>query len=289
MTHVDLFSGIGGFSIAAERHGFRTIAFCERDPYATAVLRRHWPGIPIHDDITTADFSAYAGATLVTGGFPCQPFSVAGLKRGKEDDRFLWPAMLRAIQAIQPAWVIGENVAGIIPMELDRVLSDLEGIGYTALPFIIPACAVDSLHRRDRVWIVANASGGRFGESEGWKVQQPRGTEALGGSKDVAHPQIRGVRRRETQRESGQLAGDGEAVSDTNNTGRIEQRRTEPGKPQFPPPEQHCRWEPEPGLGRMAHGIPNRVDRLRCLGNAIVPQVAEEIIRAIVMQMEGKP
>ena len=269
MTHVDLFSGIGGFSIAAERHGFRTIAFCERDPYATAVLRRHWPGIPIHDDITTADFSAYAGATLVTGGFPCQPFSVAGLKRGKEDDRFLWPAMLRAIQAIQPAWVIGENVAGIIPMELDRVLSDLESIGYSALPFVIPACAVDAKHRRARVWIVAHAS------------QQSQREQA-----DQANAESDGRQARDESEHGSEPVSDpiGERLQRECQTRSETRPAHRPGNGGDP-----CVWPTESGIRRVSHGIPNRSHRLKCLGNAIVPQVAEEIIRAIVMQMEGKP
>lgn len=117
-THIDLFSGIGGFALAAQWAGFKTICFSEIDPYASAVLRKHWPEVPNLGDITKADFSPYAGATLLTGGFPCQPWSNSGLKRGVNDDRHLWPAMLEAVKSTRPAWVVGENVAGI---ERERV------------------------------------------------------------------------------------------------------------------------------------------------------------------------
>jgi DNA (cytosine-5)-methyltransferase 1 len=152
-THVDLFSGIGGFALAARWAGFRTIAFCEIDKYCQRVLRQHF-NAPICSDIFAFDGTAYRGCDLITGGFPCQPFSVAGKRRGAADDRAIWPEMLRVINEARPAWVLGENVPGIITMELDNVLSDLEGIGYACRSFVIPACAVDAKHRRDRLWIV---------------------------------------------------------------------------------------------------------------------------------------
>jgi len=155
-THIDLFSGIGGFALAARWTGFRTVAFCECEPYAKRVLRKHWPDVPIHDDVRSFPGERYAGATLLTGGFPCQPFSLAGKRAGEKDDRFLWPAMVAVIEAVRPAWIIGENVPGIVTMELDRCASDLEAQGYAVWPVIVPACAVDARHRRDRVWIMAN-------------------------------------------------------------------------------------------------------------------------------------
>jgi len=153
-THLDLFSGIGGFALAAGWAGFETIGFCDNEPYAQAVLKKHWPNVPIHGDIKTLDGTAYRGVTLLTGGFPCQPYSSSGKQRGKDDDRHLWPEMLRVIQQAKPSWVIGENVVGIINMELEQVCIDLEACGYEVEPIIIPACGVDTPHRRNRVWII---------------------------------------------------------------------------------------------------------------------------------------
>ena len=161
MRVLDLFSGIGGFSLGLERAGMQTVAFCETDPFCCKVLAKHWPDIPIHNDIRTLDGRQYRGTVeLVCGGFPCQPFSVAGKRTGTSDDRSLWPEMFRIIREVQPTWVIGENVPGIISMELDQVLFDLESAGYACQTFDIPACGVDAHHIRHRVWIVAHAHSG---------------------------------------------------------------------------------------------------------------------------------
>jgi len=153
---LDLFSGIGGFSLGLERTGgFETVAFCEIEEFSQKILRKHWPDVPIHNDIRKLDGSEI-DADVITGGYPCQPFSNAGKRGGAEDDRHLWPEMYRLIKAIRPRWVIAENVYGHISMGLDQVLSDLEGINYAWWTFIVPACAVDAPHRRDRVWIIAN-------------------------------------------------------------------------------------------------------------------------------------
>jgi len=157
-THLDLFSGIGGFAIAARWAGFRTVGFCEWEPYCQKLLKQHWPGVPVHGDIRDLDGTKYKGTTIITGGFPCQPFSHAGKQRGKEDNRYLWPEMLRVIREAGPRWVLGENVAGIVNMALDQVLVDLEAQGYTTGSVIVPACAVDAPQRRDRCWILANSN-----------------------------------------------------------------------------------------------------------------------------------
>lgn len=192
MQLIDLFSGIGGFSVAAHALGWQTRVFCEIMPFPQAVLRKNFPGVPIHDNIKTLtkqkliDYGWNPNLpTVLTGGFPCQPFSVAGKRKGADDDRYLWPEMLRVIQEAQPAWVVGENVGGFATMELDtgiaevadqegalvlfkkvaqQVIDDLNAVGYDVprtdqgdpVLFVIPACAINAPHRRDRIWIVAH-------------------------------------------------------------------------------------------------------------------------------------
>jgi len=175
-THLDLFSGIGGFALAARWNGYRTVGFCDNEPYAQAVLKKHWPEVPCHKDIREVRGELYAGVTLLTGGFPCQPFSVAGKQRGKDDNRYLWPEMLRVIQEAKPAWIIGENVAGIVNLALDRIHADLEAQDYEVESFIIPACAVNAPHKRDRVWIVANSKRKRL-EGHPWNDDSRRERE----------------------------------------------------------------------------------------------------------------
>lgn len=161
---LDLFSGIGGFSLGLERAGMKTVAFCEIEPFCQQVLAHHWPHTPIYDDIKQLTarrlhHDHIPSIDLICGGYPCQPFSVAGKQRGHNDPRHLWPEMYRLIREIRPRWVICENVAGHVELGLDTVLADLDDAGYTATPFIIPACAVGAPHRRDRIWIVAHAAG----------------------------------------------------------------------------------------------------------------------------------
>lgn len=214
MRHLDLFSGIGGFALAARWAGLETVAFCENDEFCCKVLRKHWPEVAMHGDIRELDGNEYRGIELLTGGFPCQPFSEIGEQQGTEDDRHLWPEMRRVIAQARPSWVVAENVPGIIGMALDDVLADLEAEGYAARPLVVPACGVGANHRRDRVWIVANTS------------RQP----------------LRVCRQ--------------------------------------PRKDAHS-WDTEPGVARVANGIPNGVDRNRALGNAIVPQVAFELLRTM--------
>jgi len=246
-THLDLFSGIGGFALAARWNGYRTVGFCDNEPYAQAVLKKHWPEVPCHKDIREVRGELYSGVTLLTGGFPCQPFSVAGKQRGKDDNRYLWPEMLRVIREARPTWIIGENVAGIVNLALDTVCADLEAEGYEVEPIIIPACAVDAPHRRDRVWIIG---------------------------KYVADPMCNG---RKGLREQ------------VGNIGKVMERRSDSkiyGISSFARDPANEQSNPESFVGRVADGIPNRTHRLKGLGNAIVPQVAAEIIRNINIIME---
>ena len=164
MTHGSLFSGIGGFDLAAKRVGWQNIFAVEKDKWCRELLNLRFPTSQIFQDIK--DFSGhefYGKIDVISGGFPCQPFSVAGKQKGKSDDRYLWKEMLRIIQEIRPTWVVGENVAGIIKLALDEVLSDLEDCGYSTETFIIPACSVGAPHRRDRIWIVAHSGSQRAG------------------------------------------------------------------------------------------------------------------------------
>lgn len=170
MKHISLFSGIGGFDIAAEWMGWENIAHCEWNPFGQKILKHYWPNAITYEDITKTDFTIHRGnIDIVTGGFPCQPYSVAGKRKGKEDDRHLWPEMLRAIREIQPSWVVGENVLGLVNwnggLVFEEVQADLENEGYKILPFILPACGVNAPHRRERVWFVAYKNSNDNGRS----------------------------------------------------------------------------------------------------------------------------
>ena len=166
MNHLGLFEGIGGFSLAARWAGWHTVAWCEINPFGQQVLRYHFPNAKGHDDITKTDFTIYRGTVdIITGGFPCQPYSLAGKRLGKEDERHLWPQMLRAIREVQPRWVVGENVAGLVNwsggLVFEEVQAELEAEGYEVLAFVLPAAGVNAPHRRDRVWFVAYSNNSR--------------------------------------------------------------------------------------------------------------------------------
>jgi DNA (cytosine-5)-methyltransferase 1 len=299
-THLDLFSGIGGFALAAKWNGYRTVGFCDNEPYAQAVLKKHWPYVPCHKDIREVRGELYAGVTLLTGGFPCQPFSVAGKQGGKDDDRYLWPEMLRVIREARPTWIIGENVAGIVNMELDKVHTDLEAEGYEVESIIIPACGVDAPHRRDRVWILAHTdiccdTGEERGvDAEKVRLSEENREEWRGCGMPSRTSQV------EKRGESNRIH-DKANVADANSqrilSAEIAQYDVKNGSKshdKFPwrcgstsgGERSQANWSLEPKLGRVAHGVPNRVDRIKGLGNAIVPQVASEIIRCINKVME---
>jgi len=318
-----------------------TVAFCEIEPYCRKVLAKHWPDIPIHNDIRELSGEQYRGTVdLVCGGFPCQPFSVAGKRRGTKDDRDLWPEMRRLISEVRPAWVVAENVADLASMEfeqvffevesetldretsydyrrrvftrtvnmyLDNIVTDLETLGYDVLPPLdIPACGVDAHHIRHRIWIVANASGDGIWEQSGRRCGT-NGAEALrseytsendsdanSGGLSIKREPKHGEFERASRRESDGLREKGRRnrtdVSDAE-LKRWERRRDGPrttqdarasGQPSGSGLAGSAVWLPEPRVGRVATGIPNRVDRLRGLGNAVIPQIVEVIGRAIM-------
>lgn len=241
MKHIGLFEGIGGFSLAARWMGWETIAWCEWIEYNKKILRKHFPKANEHGDITQTDFTIYKGkCDIVTGGFPCQPYSTAGQRKGKEDDRHLWPEMLRAIREIQPRWVIGENVHGIINwgrgMVVAEIKADLENEGYKLFPpVILPACAVGADHKRDRTWFVA------------YSMQRGLQTPFTGFGAELGVPK-----------------------KAPNNFGGLNA-------------EQLILTKRNRGEIRNGDGIPNWMDRIGALGNAIVPQVAYQLFRVIAL------
>jgi DNA (cytosine-5)-methyltransferase 1 len=267
-----LFSGIGGFDLGFERAGMTVKWQVEIDEFCNRVLAKHWPDVKRYRDIKAIGGEELEPVDVICGGFPCQPFSAAGKRRSKQDDRYLWPEMLRVISTVRPTWVIGENVAGIVSLALDDVLSDLENEGYSCQSFIIPACAVNAPHRRDRVWIVAN-------RNDEWQLQQEG-----------------------TQQEQRRRTGDGykQNASDTDREHRKESEfRNQLGQARREKPSGWCldeslwqeTWiQAATRICRMDDGIPGRVDRakrLKALGNAVVPQIVEIIGKAI-MEIEGR-
>lgn len=192
LTHLSLFSGFGGLDLAAEWAGFKTIGQCEYAEYPTKVLEKRWPNVPRWRDIRTLTGESFYERTdkrtvdIISGGFPCQPFSVAGKRRGKEDDRYLWPEMVRVIKELRPAWVVGENVAGIIRMALPEILSELEGCGYCTRTFLIPACGVGARHRRNRVAIVGwNTNSRHRDQRQEREMESRENTQSTGICTDV--------------------------------------------------------------------------------------------------------
>lgn len=271
MKHLDLFSGIGGFALAARNvwgEEYENVGFVDNDEFCQKVIAKNFPNTKIYGDIKQFNAKGIS-ADLITGGFPCQPFSSAGEQRGKEDDRDLWPEMFRVIRTIHPAWVVGENVAGFIGMELDRSISDLESEGYAVQTFVIPASAVNAPHRRYRVWIIANSKNtGNTRKSDGLQ-------EKNGGSKRDSVSQL----------ENSALLRNAPHSASDNGKGSFKESKHSL-QPLGADPFLGA-WEarqsvlPEAVLCRADDGIPNRLDRTKALGNAIVPQVAEEIFKVI--------
>ena len=387
MKHLDLFSGIGGFALGLQKVGFETVAFCDIEKYCQHLLKQKWNGIKIYSDvreITKEKFKAdgIESPEIITGGFPCQPFSVAGSRKGTDDNRHLWPEMFRIIKEFKPRWIIGENVRGIVSIQdglvFETVCTDLESEGYEVQTFNIPAVGVGAPHKRERIWIVANSrcsirgkQSSRNSESIGSrtfkKTERSTDTSKITGSseraetmadteskrtgennerlrsrtsgisgregttriqEDVANSNTgnveagcerqRRIREENTkERQSNNVTGSSEVMANTNtgyskqsnqevqtrgnpinisskdvaNTdGERQQEQCRPKSIQEEGNELECSssqsggnfWDIEPDVGRVVNGLPGRVHRLKGLGNAIVPQIAEEIGRAIM-------
>jgi DNA (cytosine-5)-methyltransferase 1 len=296
MNHLSLFNGIGGFQLAASWMGWNNVAHVEIADFCNKVVANHFPDSQCFTDIKQFDGKPFRETIdIISGGFPCQPFSVAGKQGGDSDDRFLWPEMLRVIREIQPNWIVGENVPGIIGMALDQVLNEMESEGYSCQTFIIPASGVGAWHKRERVWIVAYSV--NRGPQKRWaeditkmdRCREIRETASNFGSKaqkssiDVPNSRLFGSPREEQQTTGIIECSEGVTTNTYSKRGRRwKVREQNAGDVRKSSTNQRVGpWDVEPELGRVANGIPNRVDRLKSLGNAIVPQVAYEIFKAI--------
>ena len=303
MIHIGLFEGIGGFSLAASWMGWQTYLTCEINPFAQRVLKYYWPDAYHHGDIKTLTYETVNAELtkrygegwrkqpiILTGGFPCQPFSVAGKRRGTEDDRYLWPEMLRAIREIKPEYVVGENVHGLLSwsngLVLEQVLSDLEADGYEAQTLVLPAAGVNAPHKRNRVWIVAkntNYCRCLHGEikQEGADVWQQRntGTGSCNGiyipEGVAADPNNEGLQRSKDVRITGE-----ERKKRNEQFARSLQSTWE----NFPTQPPICSGDD--GISERLDGItfPKwRTESVKAYGNAIVPHLAYAIFKAIEM------
>jgi len=300
MRVLSIFSGIGGFDLAAEWVGFKVVGQVENNAFCISILEKHWPNVKRIKDIRDVRGDEFGSVDLLCGGPPCQPASCAGKRRGTEDDRWLWNETLRVSKAVKPKWCLFENPTGIISLQggvpFEHLLLNLEAQGFSVQTIILPACAVNAPHRRDRVWIVAYTS--RI--QSGWEEQRTIGerirvcSESI--PQDVADMQGRESREQETGDGRKSLIGAGQDVADgiVNPKGATHGKNCDGGGADcqqdngnvlgndFGNGSQTLRWwSIEPDVGRVAHGIPSRVDRLKSLGNAIVPQVAMQIFKAI--------
>jgi DNA (cytosine-5)-methyltransferase 1 len=352
ITHGSLFSGIGGFDLAAELMGWENVFHCEWNDFGKKILKYYWPNSISYDDITKTDFTIHNGRIdILTGGFPCQPYSAAGKRRGKEDERHLWPEMLRAIREIQPTWIVGENVSGIISwnggLVFNEVQVDLENEGYKVQPVILPAAGINAPHRRDRVWFIAySASNGHergISNSErysNWeqgnqgireRFQHKVSANVINGitanscsngheSRGFGEDRSSTSESKTEQKERERIWSDNRGISKqgiTANTNSIRRergqirfeskKRAQPNDEQFKRCDKFLRqeWEKFPTQSPVCSGddgISTRLDgitfpkwrneSIKGYGNAIVPQVAYQIFKALMItekkEREGK-
>jgi DNA (cytosine-5)-methyltransferase 1 len=330
MRHGSLFSGIGGFDLAAEWMGWNNVFHCEWNEFGQKILKHYWPKAISYGDITKTDFTIHRGTVdILTGGFPCQPYSLAGKRKGKEDDRHLWPEMLRAIHEIQPAFVVGENVPGLINwsggLVFEEVQSQMEVEGYEVIPFILPACGVNAPHKRERIWFIAYSCNNRnrqLGEStskqgcgidiekQKSRTQYPEQLDKLYKSNgSFTNPRSMGwqsgtvIRRKISEEFRGAESTVGVTTSDVTDTinqglqggqNRREFKSIRKGEKQQLTGLLQPTWEMFPTQSPLCSrddGISSKLDgitfpkwrneSIKAMGNAIVPQVAYQIFKAI--------
>jgi DNA (cytosine-5)-methyltransferase 1 len=316
--HLDLFSGIGGFSLGLESTGgFETVAFCEIEKFPRKILKKHWPHVKQYKDIKELtneqlETDGIIPIDIITGGYPCQPFSVAGRKLGEKDKRHLWPEMFRLVKECRPTWVVGENVSGHIKLGLDTVLEDLESEGYSTRAFSISASSIGANHKRERVWIVANSDNtgnrtpqheiNRNGEKTNERQERQSQPQSSRQSKDMENS-------RRTLRQGSLFGGENENEIRKENADQFERSssssengisNTDSQRLQGLGSERKLResqkersfswerwWEFEPDVGRVAHGVPKRMDRLKGLGNSLVPAIPFIIGNSILKTEEN--
>jgi len=252
--------------LGLERAGMKVVYHSEIDPYACRVLRKHWPDVPNLGDIKLIKWKELDHVDVIAGGYPCQPFSNAGKRKGKEDPRHLWPYVFDAIRELRPRYALMENVRGHLTLGFGDVLADLASCGYSAEWQIIPASSVGAPHRRDRLFFVAYPDGERSHRTEidADETGKPSLSNTPGCGETVAYS-----------------SGGDERISESYGVEEVFGETAESGERGSDCRAGEHRWETEPDVGRVAHGVPARVDRLRGLGNAVVPQVAEFVGRMI--------
>ena len=328
LKHLDLFSGIGGFSLGLESSGLcETAAFCDYEPYCQKVLKKHWPHVPVYGNIKELTYERLKAdgikdIDIITGGYPCQPFSVAGRKKGEQDERHLWPEYLRLIQECRPSFVIGENVGGHIKLGLDTVLTDLESEGYATTTFSISASSIGANHQRERIWIIAYSNDlGRYDwihhregrpipNNQEWnltqseqewhrRIDRARETgETLENTRCELWPWSFEQGENEDEARQGhadqsERSGSPSTSNVANTKGSVwnehdsESENSGSSLQEIPGIGSSISgvspwWSVEPNVGRVAHGIPQRVDRLKCLGNSVVPMIPYLIGRSIL-------
>jgi len=289
LTFGSLFSGIGGIDLGLERAGMTCVWQSEIEPYACRVLKKHWPAIPNLGDIREINWTTVPRTDVVAGGYPCQPFSLAGRRAGADDPRHLWPMFADCIRVVRPRYAILENVSGHLTLGFGDVQADLATLGYDTEWDCIPAAAVGAPHLRDRVFIIATRRDAMDTNSQ----SKPRLTEHGSASAwpspmaytDGSRCQTFDATKR-TEERAGDAGRSNQNARFVANTGCVTAQIPTPGRQSAIAQSQwRAWWQVEPGVGRVANGIPNRMDRLRGLGNAVVPQVAEHIGR-IIMSME---
>ena len=295
---LDLFSGIGGFSLGAERNGIETIGFVEKDKFCQKVLKKHWSDVPIIDDIRKVNGKDFGSATIISGGFPCQPFSTAGKRRGTDDDRYLWDETIRVVAECKPRWFIGENVEGLINIQdgmvLRSVQDDLEREGFQVQCLVIPASGIGAWHQRKRVWILAYSEHNGSHRSKGNETiessNQSKEWLFIRDDQDVSNTNTGfSVRENEEVQARGNTINDGSKdVSNTNEQRtQVQIKRKHTSIKMSGSSSQKTWWQTQSSLCRVPNGLSyeldkDRTNRIKSLGNSIVPLIARELGLAIM-------